>query len=208
MLAVVGGKGGVGKTTTALGIARALGARGGDPVVVDADRDAPDLAAAAGLDRPAPGVSDLADGATLESAGRRHPTWQGVTLLTAIRPSIDELRAALGRLGGRDRVVVDCPAGAGRSVAAPLRAADRSVVVSTPRPAAVRDAVKSAALAGELGAPAAWAAVTRCRSPGTTVRRAFDRPTACVPWSETPLTETAVQSAYEAQTDRFVSRNR
>lgn len=48
MLAVTGGKGGTGKTTTTLGLARALAAVGADVRCVDADVDLPDLGALAG----------------------------------------------------------------------------------------------------------------------------------------------------------------
>jgi len=50
-------------------------------------------------------------------------------------------------------VLLDCPAGASPDAAAPLRAADRTVLVSTPRERSLRDAAKTAAMARELGAP-------------------------------------------------------
>ncbi|MDZ5813368.1 P-loop NTPase, partial [Halorubrum sp. AD140] len=44
MIAVAGGKGGSGKTTTTLGLARALSRRGAPVVAADADWDLPNLA--------------------------------------------------------------------------------------------------------------------------------------------------------------------
>jgi septum site-determining protein MinD len=52
MLVIAGGKGGCGKTTTALGLAAVLAERGAPAVVADADRDMPDLHALAGVRRP------------------------------------------------------------------------------------------------------------------------------------------------------------
>jgi len=76
MLAIAGGKGGVGKTTTTLGLAAALPGR---PLAVDADRDMPDLHALAGVNRD-PGLDAvLRDGGTptsapeLERAGATSP---------------------------------------------------------------------------------------------------------------------------------------
>ena len=63
MLAVAGGKGGVGRTTTTLGLAAAAARVGYAPVVVDANRDCPDLARRATVD-PA-GVETLAAGGSL-----------------------------------------------------------------------------------------------------------------------------------------------
>jgi len=62
-------------------------------------------------------------------------------------------------------VLLDCPAGAGPDAAVPLRAADRSVVVSTPEPQSLRDATKTAAMARQLDAPPA--AVVLVRSDAT-----------------------------------------
>src|SRR6056297_615748 len=56
MLAIAGGKGGCGKTTTAVGLARAFASLGADPLVVDADLDMPDLHHRTGVDRE-PGIA-------------------------------------------------------------------------------------------------------------------------------------------------------
>ena len=47
MIAVTGGKGGSGKTTTTVGLARALARRGASVVAADADWDLPNLTAVA-----------------------------------------------------------------------------------------------------------------------------------------------------------------
>ncbi|MFC6733023.1 MULTISPECIES: ParA family protein [unclassified Haladaptatus] len=70
MLAVAGGKGSCGKTTTTLGLARALARHGHDVVAVDTDTAMPNLHAVADVDRE-PGLPALERGATLQAAS--HP---------------------------------------------------------------------------------------------------------------------------------------
>lgn len=60
-LAVAGGKGGVGSTTIALNLAAAFARRGEATLLVDADPDAPDIAAYCGL-VPAASLADALDG--------------------------------------------------------------------------------------------------------------------------------------------------
>jgi septum site-determining protein MinD len=161
MLAVAGGKGGVGKSTTAVGLAHACSRGGERPLLVDADGDAPTLARA--LDVAAePGLTAVADGGGLEAAVR--PV-NGVDLLPAT-PMADPgaVGDALTRLRGLDRpVVVDCPAGAGRPAAVPLRAACRAVVTSTPTTRALTDAAKTAAMARALETPVEGLVLTKTR---------------------------------------------
>ncbi|POG57234.1 nucleotide-binding protein, partial [Haloferax marisrubri] len=77
MLAIAGGKGGSGKTTTTLGLASALD---GPVLAVDADRDMPNLHAMAGVERPGDAA---ADGPAGEPSVRAHPTDPTVSVLPA-----------------------------------------------------------------------------------------------------------------------------
>ena len=157
MLAVAGGKGGCGKTTTALGVARTLARRGHDPLVVDADCDMPDLHHVADIDR-AYGVDALARGAPVERAVQHSPTVPGVALVTAGRPERTgpAIRATRGWAGP---VLIDCPAGIGPDATRPLRHADWALVVSTDAPQSLDDTRRTVTAARQLDAPPAGALV-------------------------------------------------
>ncbi len=159
MLAIAGGAGGAGKTTTALGLARALPDR---VVVADADVDMPDLHHLAGLGRDRT-LAAVADGCDPGAVARAWPGADGVAVVPAptgddaVLPGLDRLRSTA------DAVLVDCPGGAGPDAAAPLRAADAALLVTTAEPRALRDATKTAATARALGTAVAGAVLTRAR---------------------------------------------
>jgi septum site-determining protein MinD len=151
MLAVAGGKGGAGRTTIALGVGLALARSGLDPVVLDADVDMPDLHVAAGTDRE-PTADRLAAGDSVGRVRNQSTAYPGVGVVPAGRPGT--VPAALRRVARwHGPVLVDCPAGAGRDLARPLRECDRSLLVTTDRPQAVEDTAKTAAVARSLSAP-------------------------------------------------------
>ncbi|WP_380676666.1 MinD/ParA family ATP-binding protein [Salinigranum sp. GCM10025319] len=142
MLAVAGGKGGCGKTTTALGLGAALD---GETVVVDADLDMPNLHAMAGVAREptaADGVDPQRVGDRLAVLPAPPPTTTDATVTTVLTRVAEATEA---------RVVVDCPGGAGPDAAAPLSVATGVVLVSTACAPALRDAAKTAAMARALG---------------------------------------------------------
>lgn len=190
MLAIAGGKGGSGKTTTTLGVARAID---GPTLAVDADCDLPNLHALAGVPRdPPPGAYGHPDPIT--------PT--DTRIVPAPRDAPDGLGDRLRRLREDDEsglAVVDCPAGAGPDATVPLRAADRVLLVSTACVAGLRDAAKTAAMARAVGTPIVGGVLTRARLAPPGVEDLLGCPVvATVPETPKPLDDTGVKRAYQA----------
>lgn len=201
VLAVAGGKGGCGKTTTTLGLATASARLGGTVLAVDADVDVPDLhrlAGVAGADgsrpepRPVPGCS----GAAVLPV----PAGASPGRLT------ERLPEGLGRY---DLVLLDCPAGAGPDVARPLRVADGALVVATTAPAALEDAAKTAAMARAVGTRVAGVAVTGTDSVPPGAERLLDTGVVeAVPAAEDPLQSKAARWQYETLARRLTDVRR
>jgi septum site-determining protein MinD len=194
MIAIAGGKGGCGKTTTALGIARALREREIGTVAVDLDAGMPNLHRMASVDRT-PSLSTLASGE--EAAIQRDAHGVGVVPAPRALANVD-LPAALEAIRPeRGVAVLDCPAGAGAAATAPFRAADAAILVTTGRPESVEDAAKTGRMARNLGVPVLGAVVTRAErvSRGTTAELATDR-TVAVPTRRAPLATEAVRERY------------
>jgi septum site-determining protein MinD len=223
MLAVAGGKGGCGKTTTTLGLAAALVRQRKSAVAVDTDREMPNLHAMAGVGR-VPGLDAVADGWPPEFvAGTAEAPALGVEVIPAAsgpgtddlaNPSRSEPTAGLARVRNSAAVLLDCPAGAGPDAVAPLRVADAAVVVTTAEPACLRDAAKTAAMARELDAPVAGAVVSRAAEVPEGLDRLLDCPvlgvvpdadvegpsetgTATDPLATDPLAADEVRSAHD-----------
>jgi septum site-determining protein MinD len=206
VIAVAGGKGGSGKTTTTIGLARALSRRGAPAVAADADWDLPNLArlaAATGADvdpEAARTVREAVEG----EAGARGGGRTGPTVLAAPdAPRAVDAAATFDALADAAPagapVLLDCPAGASPDVAAPLRAADRALIATPLRRAALRDAAKTAAIADRLGCPPVGAVVIG----STDVPERVAAVLGCPVLGRTPdgggapLTDPAVRGAYD-----------
>lgn len=160
-IAVCGGKGGCGKTTTALALASGLVAARREPVVLECDRDMPNLHVYAGT-RDEPGIGAIATGRPLAEVAHDAERPRGVRIVPALPGS--DVAGALERLENRERtppIVLDTPAGASEDVAVPLRFAERVVLVTTPSGPCLRAAVKTAAMARALESPIVGVVVSR-----------------------------------------------
>ncbi|MBZ6493610.1 MinD/ParA family ATP-binding protein [Natrinema longum] len=151
IVAVAGGKGGVGKSTVSLNLAHEL-----DAVVVDADLTGADLPPGTG-----PDLHDVLAGRAnpvdaVETSGSVPVLPCGRTLSGARASEIAALERVLERVErGWGRVVVDCPSGLARDVGFELRAADLAVLVTSPDKAALVDALRTHDLAVTLETPVA-----------------------------------------------------
>jgi septum site-determining protein MinD len=194
MLAIAGGKGGSGKTTTALGLASVMARRGLDPVVVDCDCDMPDLHHLLDIDR-ARGIDAVASGESIERACRSSTTAPGVRCLTAgDRSNVD---AALARAADwHGPVVLDCPPGVGPDAIRPLRHARQAIIVSTDQPESAADARTTAEIARELDTPVTGS-ILRTTAANSSSVRIGDLPVlARIDSVERPLAHPQVQATW------------
>jgi septum site-determining protein MinD len=212
MLAIVGGKGGCGKTTTALGVARALAVGGHRPVVADTDCSMPNIHTMAGTDLR-PGLGAVADGRPVDSVVHRSGAYPGVDVLPAGTAKGPVPEATLRRLARvASPVVLDCPAGATDDVATPVAAADSALVVSTAERASLVDAAKTARMVEALGTELAGAVVTRTTGGGPDCPEVDALHEECrvlgtVPATEDVLSSRIGRTAYERVVSRLSGRN-
>jgi septum site-determining protein MinD len=180
ILAVCGGKGGVGKSTLAFNLAAEVGA-----VVVDADLTMADLPACGG----GPDLHDVLAGRAapveaVRSVGPVSVLPCGRSLAGARATDPVKLADAVERVGASyGDAVVDCPAGLGADAALPLYAADACLPVTTPDRPAVTDALRTRELARTFDAGVVRAVVNRVRGEPSlsAVEEAFGAPAVAVP---------------------------
>ncbi|PSP94016.1 septum site-determining protein MinD [Halobacteriales archaeon QS_4_62_28] len=151
-----GGKGGVGKTTTAVNVGAAFQKAGHDVVVVDADLGMANLGSMLGIEHAETLHEVLAGDAAVSEALTDAPG--GLTIIPGeqsleafadadpakLRKVIKTLRNAY------DVVLIDTGAGLSHEVAVPLGLADGILLVTTPDDVAVGDTVKTAQLADRI----------------------------------------------------------
>jgi septum site-determining protein MinD len=167
VFAVTSGKGGVGKSTTALNVSAALGADGHAVALVDADLGMANIGDMLEV-RTDPTLHDvLAGRADVESAVVSGQA--AMDVVPGDRDLTEYAEADPGRLPGvlttlaekYEYVVVDAGAGLGYADVVPVEAADEVVLVTTPADAAVGDTAKLAAFSDRVDTQVRGVVVTR-----------------------------------------------
>ncbi|MEK6824957.1 MAG: cell division ATPase MinD [Nanoarchaeota archaeon] len=188
LLTIISGKGGVGKTTTAINLGAALNSFGKEVIVVDANLTTPNV----GLHLGAPivpvnlnhvllGKAKISDAIYEHESGTKIiPSSLSVKELRRLNPKkLREVGKSLRKMA--DFVLFDAAAGLGEEAVSSIEAADALILVTNPEIPAVTDALKTAKLAEEMGREVLGVIVTRVRGlksemPISNIREMLDLP--------------------------------
>lgn len=164
---IAGGKGGVGKTTTAINIGATLQENGYDVAVVDADLGMANLGEMLGVEYETSlhdvlaGNSTVSEGMTDAQGGMTVvPGEQSLEAFAEADPA--KLRKVIKTLrSAYDVVLVDTGAGLSHETTVPLGLADGIILVTTPDSVAVNDTIKTRELAERVDGTILGALITR-----------------------------------------------
>ena len=177
---VAGGKGGVGKTTTAINLGAALEEEGYETVVVDADLGMANLAAMLGADHDKTIHDVLAGNSTVSAALTRAPDGSTIvpgeqSLEAFAEADPAKLRKVINTLKKTfDVVIVDTGAGLSHETTVPLGLSDGILLVTMPDDVAINDTNKTAQLAERVEGYIIGTLVTQV-TPNTEVDALVDR---------------------------------
>jgi len=183
-LAVASGKGGVGKSTIALGIAMAAAERGVKTALVDADLGLANLDLLCGV-RPERTAADWLGGraqlsqcfVTVAPRLWLLPGASGIARLADLeRPHRERLIEGLARVAAHvELMVVDLGAGIGAGTLDIAAAADRLRLVATPEPTSLADAYGFAKACVRHGRRDGWSCVASMANDRNDGERAMER---------------------------------
>lgn len=157
IIGIVSGKGGVGKTITAINLGIALQELGEQVTVVDADMTVSNLGVQLGTFSFDVSLQDVVSGKEhILNSIHHHP--MGLTIIpsslsvddvyTGLKPNSKKLRKDLKKLKGI--VLVDCPPGLTDDALSVMEAVDDVIVVTNPDMPSVTDAIKVIKISRDL----------------------------------------------------------
>lgn len=203
VLALISGKGGVGKTLLTAAIGLSMGRAGARVLLIDCDAGMNNLDIPLGLSPGAPDFSDLADGRCFPEEAVQH-AGSGVDFLGAPTGadwrdlSKSAVMTVLEDMDGTyDYILLDCPAGMGKGLRFARRAASRMLIAAAPDPASLRAARR---MAGWAEGRAAVVLNDFGRPGGDPVSFEEARVSLSLPWAGVvPHTEEAARLAAEGR---------
>lgn len=170
IIVITSGKGGVGKTTTAINLGAAMNYFGEEVLVVDANLSTPNI----GIHLNSPEVpvdlnkvlqkkADPIDAVYEHESGLKvMPSSLSIKELRKIKPEkIKSIKNDLKKLS--EVIIMDSAAGLGQEASAVIEMADEIIIVTNPEITAITDALKTIKLAEELNIPVIGVIMTRVR---------------------------------------------
>jgi septum site-determining protein MinD len=170
IIVITSGKGGVGKTTTAINLGAAMNYFGRDVLIIDGNLSTPNI----GIHLNSPEVpvnlnhvlskkSDIFEAVYEHESGMKIiPASLSVKELKKIKPEkILDFKNDFKKIS--DYVIVDSAAGLGQEARATIGLADEIIIVTNPEMPAITDALKTIKIAEEMKKPVIGVIVTRVR---------------------------------------------
>lgn len=170
LITITSGKGGAGKTTTAINLGAALNSFGKEVIILDANLTTPNI----GLHLGAPivpvslnhvllGKAKIGDAIYEHESGTKIiPSSLSVKELRRLNHSkLKDVSRKLRKMA--DYVVLDSAAGLGEEALAALESGDELIIVTNPEIPAVTDALKTSKVIEELGKQVKGVIVTRVK---------------------------------------------
>ena len=166
--AIISGKGGVGKTTSAINLGASLNQLGEDVIIIDGNLTTPNI----GIHLGAPIVPItlnhvLSNQAKLEDAIYEHES--GTKIMPAslslketkkIDPKkLSDITKRLKKI--TNYIIIDCAAGLGEEAKSAIKAADEMIIIANPEIASVTDALKTIKLSEEMNKTIKGLIITR-----------------------------------------------
>lgn len=170
IIVITSGKGGVGKTTTAINLGAAINHFGGDVLVIDGNLTTPNIGVHLNSPEVPVDLNKVMNGkADVEEAVYEHesgvkimPASLSMAELKRLKPErFKELRKDFKSIS--DYIIVDSAAGLGHEASAIIDAADEIIIVTNPEIAAITDALKTIKLAEEKKKQIMGVIVTRVK---------------------------------------------
>jgi len=167
---VTSGKGGTGKTTSAVNLGAALNHFGEDVIIVDGNLTTPNVGLHFGAPIVPVSLSHVLSGhARIEDSIYEHesgvkiiPTSLSIKeLKRANRKNLESIARKLRKLS--DYIIFDSGAGLGEEAVSVIRLADEIILVSNPDMPSITDALKTIKIAEELGKVVKGVIITRVR---------------------------------------------
>ena len=171
LITITSGKGGVGKTTTAINLGAALNSFGKDVVVLDANLTTPNVGLHLGaplvpvsLNHVLSGKANVVDAIYEHDSGTKIvPSSLSVRDLKNINAGkLKDVGKRLRKMA--DYVIFDSAAGLGDEAIAAIESGDELIIVTNPEIPAVTDALKAAKVIEQMGKKIKGVIVTRVRN--------------------------------------------